>query len=56
MRQKPTPVKEGSQDAQDSVVADLEDETETRSADTERPLQCDIFGLNEINTIESVRR
>ena len=38
---------EGNEDAQDSVVADLEYETDTRSADTERPLQCDVLGLNE---------
>jgi hypothetical protein len=44
VRQKATSVR---QNAQDSVVADLEDETETRSADAECPLQCDVLGLNE---------
>lgn len=38
---------EGNEDAQDSVVTDLEYKTDTRSADTERSLQCDVLGLSE---------
>ena len=48
-------MEEEIRDAQYGTVTDLEDKSETRAADAERPLQCDVLCLKQKKSTLSVR-